>query len=85
MRVFTASHRNHPAFPHAMVYDLYRALGDRLVDTVIGVKPADLKPAPRFSGPHDSAVRMASPVKRVAASTHSRPARNSANRMERIW
>jgi hypothetical protein len=58
-RVFTASHRNHPAFPHAMVYSLYRALpGDRLschrrqrsclhrLDTSVGV-----------SGPHVFAVR----------------------------
>ena len=71
-----SGHRIHPAFPHAMVYDLWRALpGDRLVDTVIDVKePVDLKPAPRVSGPHAFVVRK-DDVVRITLHVHRSPPR----------
>ena len=66
---------NHPTFPHAMVYGLYRALpGDRLSCHRRRRLPANLTPASGCQDHTSSPSALATPVKRAAASTASRPA-----------
>src|ERR1700736_1430020 len=67
---------NHPTFPHAMVYGLYRALpGDRLSCHRRLRKICKLDAGVEASGPHDFAVRQQTPSSQaLSASTASRPA-----------
>src|ERR1700733_9841844 len=67
---------NHPTFPHAMVYGLYRALpGDRLSCHRRLQKICKLDAGVEASGPHVFAVRRQTPSSQaLSASTASRPA-----------